>query len=264
MARSIRRPVSVSGIGLRTGRRVAVVLGPAPAGHGIAFNGRIPALVGNAAVVGNTVVLGRGRDRVGQVEHLLAACTGLGITDLAVSVDGGELPFGDGSCRQFVRAITRAGAARLRGGVSPARPAVPVMVEEADRFIAVVPARGLRVNCLVRLPHGELQYFSYRQSPDGFVRELAGARTFGPAPAGLTPARLRARLGLRFELARVGKFVYPARRRWPDEPARHKVLDLLGDLALLGQGLEAELFAYRPGHRLNRATVAALRKRLEV
>jgi len=261
---TLRRPTSVRGIGLASGRPVSVELCPARPGTGLLLGGTVAA-AGSAAVAGHVMCLGdrRGR-RVRMVEHLLAACAGIGITDLVVTVSGGELPFGDGSSRGLARAMVRAGLVRLGAGRPPLRLRRPLLVEGPTGFIAAVPAAGLRINCLAESPGGGRQLFAYRHSRAAFERELAGARTFGPAPAGMPPERMRRRLRLRFRIERVGRMLVPARRRWPDETSRHKVLDLLGDLYLLGRPLHAELFVLRPGHRLNLDFVRGVAGRTEV
>jgi UDP-3-O-acyl-N-acetylglucosamine deacetylase len=195
------------------------------------------------------------------VEHLLAACYGLGVTDLAVETDGARLPIGDGSAEPYVRLLTKAGIVHYREGPEPARLKRPVRVKEGARFIAAVPARGLVVNCLTRFPEFGPQFCSFVLTPASFVKGVAPARTL--AQTDLSPTALMRKLGLRFGLRRVGRFVCAERWRFRDEPCRHKALDLLGDLALLGRPLEAAVFAYMPGHRLNLAFTLKVEKELE-
>jgi UDP-3-O-[3-hydroxymyristoyl] N-acetylglucosamine deacetylase len=195
------------------------------------------------------------------VEHLLAACLGLGITDLAVATNGRSLPFGDGSAEPYVRLFERAGIVRYRTGPRPTRLKGPVLVHSGKRFIAAVPALGLTVNCLTRFPALGAQFFSVAVTPSSFAGELARARTL--AITTQTTTALTRRLGLRFRLARSGRFVHALRPRFADEPCRHKALDLLGDLALLGRPLEAEVFAFMPGHRLNLAFAREVERRME-
>ncbi len=261
---TIARPVRIRGIGPRSLKPVMVTLAPGRPESGIVFNGRIRALARNATVREHSTCLGRGRNWIRMVEHLLAACYGLGVTDLSVDVVGGELPFGDGSSARYVRAFKKAGWVRCGGKVRIAQLTGPVMVEGPKGFIAAMPARMLHINCLVRLPGKDgAQFFSGRIAPAAFERELAGARTFGPGPAGWSLEQMRQRLRLPFQLKREAGLVYPRRRRFPGEPCRHKALDLLGDLALLGRPLRAEVFAFQPGHRLNLAFVRHLERRLQ-
>jgi UDP-3-O-acyl-N-acetylglucosamine deacetylase len=239
----------------------SVRLSPAGPGAGIWFNGHVQATPRNASVSGHATCLGRGRGKVRMVEHLLAACYGLGVTDLAVETSGAELPIGDGSAEPYVRLLTRAGIVRYKEGPEPARLKRPVLVRQGLRFIAAVPAKGLAINCLTRFPEFGPQFGALAVTPASFLRALAGARTL--ARTSMSPAAFGKKYGLRFRLRRVGRFVCAERWRFRDEPCRHKALDLLGDLALLGRPLEAAVFAYMPGHRLNIAFAREIERRLE-
>lgn len=239
----------------------SVRLSPAGPGAGIWFNGTVRATVANAGASGHVTCLGRNRSRVRMVEHLLAACHGLGVTDLAVETSGATLPIGDGSAEPYVRLLRRAGFVRYKEGPKPARLKRPVLVKEGARFIAAVPARSLTINCLTRFPEFGSQFCSFALTPASFIRNVARARTL--AQTDMSPTALGRKHGLRFSLKRVGRFVCAERWRFRDEPCRHKALDLLGDLALLGRPLEAAVFAYMPGHRLNHAFTLRVEKELE-
>jgi len=194
------------------------------------------------------------------VEHLLAACHGLGVTDLDVVSDGAELPLGDGSALPYVRLLGRAGVVRSAEPVEPLRPGVPVLVSEGRRFIAAVPAPRLQLSCLARLPGPVVQHCLVRPHR-GFARELAPARTFGVTRAACGPTQRALRLPFRLE--RRGRLVLPTRPRFADETCRHKALDLFGDLWLLGRPLQAEVFAFCPGHGLNIRFARRLQRILE-
>jgi UDP-3-O-[3-hydroxymyristoyl] N-acetylglucosamine deacetylase len=205
--------------------------------------------------------VGRGNHRVRMVEHLLAACSGLGVTDLAVETSGAGLPIGDGSAAPYVRCLMRAGLVRYKDGPGSARLKRPVLVRQGARFIAAVPARSPAINCLTRFAEFGPQFCSFAVTSASFLRIVARARTL--ALTSMPPAAFGRKHGLRFRLKRVGRFVCAERWRFRDEPCRHKALDLLGDLALLGRPLEAAVFAYMPGHRLNLAFVRRVEKELE-
>jgi UDP-3-O-acyl-N-acetylglucosamine deacetylase len=258
---TIARTVSFTGRDSIGGGKASVRLSPAGPGAGIWFNGHVRATAANAGVSGHATCLGRGRRRVRMVEHLLATCYGLGVTDLAVETSGAELPIGDGSAEPYVRLLRRSGIVRYKEGPEPARLMRPVRVSEDARFIAAVPAKGLTINCLTRFPEFGPQFCSFALASASFVRGVAPARTLAQTDA--SPSALRQKLGLRFGLKRAGRFVCAGRWRFRDEPCRHKALDLLGDLALLGRPLEAAVFAYMPGHRLNLAFALKLEKELE-
>ncbi len=242
-------------------RKVSVRLSPAGPGVGIWFNANVRAAPVNASVVGHATCLGRGRRRIRMVEHLLAACNGLGITDLAVDASGAELPLGDGSAEPYVRLLRRTGIVRYKEGPEPARLRRPILVRQGLRFIAAVPAEGLTLNCLTDFPEFGPQFGSLAVTPASFLRAVARARTF--ALTDEPPAAFGRKHGLRFRLKRVGRFICAQRWRFRDEPCRHKALDLLGDIALLGRPLKAAVFAYMPGHRLNIAFARRVEKELE-
>jgi UDP-3-O-acyl-N-acetylglucosamine deacetylase len=244
------------------GRAKAVVrLSPAGPGAGIWFNGNVRATVSSAGVCGHTTCVGRGKQKVRMVEHLLAACYGLGVTDLGVETSGVELPIGDGSAEPYVRMLSKAGIVRYKEGPEPARLKRPILVRQDLRFIAAVPAKGLAINCLTCFPEFGPQFCSFAATPASFVRTVARARTL--ALTDMSPEAFGRKHGLRFRLKRAGRFVCAERWRFRNEPCRHKALDLLGDLALLGRPLEAAVFAYMPGHRLNIAFARKVERELE-
>ena len=247
---TIRNPVRFSHRALLSGRVTSVRLKPGPANSGIVFNDAIPALRVNAFVEEHLVGLRRGRDSVLGVEHLLAACYGLGIDNLQVEVTGGEVPFGDGSALPFIRILQAAGIRQLKAPCKVQSVFAPVVVSHDDAFICALPADpcSLAVNCIIRFPSkavGE-QSFGFSLDADVFARELGPARTFGYWSEGV---RLPGWLGRVGEI-RDGMLV-PTRPRFADEPVRHKALDLLGDLSLLGRRLSARLFAFKTGHKLH-------------
>jgi UDP-3-O-acyl-N-acetylglucosamine deacetylase len=258
---TIARKVRLTGKDSLGRPNATVRLSPAGPGAGIWFNGCVRATAGNARANGHATCLGQGRHRVRMVEHLLAACYGLGVTDLAVETSGAELPIGDGSAAPYVRLLTRAGIVHYEEGPEPARLKRPILVRQGARFIAAVPAKGLAINCLTRFAEFGPQFGALTVTPASFLRALARARTL--IQTDMSPATIGKKYGLRFGLRRVGRFVCAERWRFRDEPCRHKALDLVGDLALLGRRLEAAVFAYMPGHRLNIAFARKVETELE-
>jgi UDP-3-O-acyl-N-acetylglucosamine deacetylase len=117
------------------------------------------------------------------------------------------------------------------------------------------------INCLTRFPEFGSQFCAFAAAPASFLRTVARARTL--AQTSLSPAALGRKQGMRFRLKRFGRFVCAERWRFPDEPCRHKALDLLGDLALLGRPLDAAVFAHMPGHRLNLTFARKVERELE-
>jgi len=276
---TVLRPVGARGWDRNGSNRVAIRLGPAGPGTGIVFNGRVRADVSNAHVCRNATGLGRGRNRVCMVEHLLAACLTLGITDLAVETSGGELPLFDGSAAPYDKLLRRAGRVDFGRGSAVLRLARPIAVRSgpgrgsvsrpsalgtcvraAVPFIAAFPSDRLRISCLAGFPGIGAQFFSTPGTARTLGRDVIPARTFGPSVE--PPQVLRRRLHLGFGLRKTAGFIYPLRWRFPEEPCRHKMLDLVGDLALLGRRLRADVFAFRPGHGLNLEFVRILERRM--
>jgi UDP-3-O-[3-hydroxymyristoyl] N-acetylglucosamine deacetylase len=259
---TIARAVGFTGRGSLGQGDASVRLSPAGPGTGIWFNRSVQATIANAGVSGHATYLGQGRHKVRMVEHLLAACFGLGVTDLAVQTSGAGLPVGDGSAEPYVRLFREAGIVRYQDGPEPLRLDRPVLVKQDAQFIAAVPAEGLVINCFARFPEFGPQLCSFALTPASFLRKVARSRTLVQTDA--SPAAVRKRFGLSFRLKRAGRFVCAERWRFRDEPCRHKALDLLGDIALLGRPLEATVFACMPGHRLNLAFVRRVKHGLEV
>jgi UDP-3-O-[3-hydroxymyristoyl] N-acetylglucosamine deacetylase len=270
--RTIARPAACSGSGLHTGAAVRLRLLPAPEGAGIAFvrecGGRrveIPARPECVASTTRATTLERGGVSVATVEHLLAACFGLGVDNLRAEVEGPELPAFDGSAAPFVELLLGAG---LREQASPRRVlglARALEVREGERWIRAEPSSDFSVDYTIDYAHpavGRQRLVIDGDDPERFARELAPARTFGflAELPGLLAADLARGGSLASAIVFDGERVLnPEGLRFPDELVRHKVLDLLGDLALLGARPCARVRAERAGHGLHRALVAALR-----
>ncbi len=269
---TIRRAVTVAGNGYWSGRSCRVEFLPAAAGTGIAFlrtvRGvpvRIPLAVENRieatartnlAVAGVTVQL---------VEHAASALAGLGIDCCLVRVSAEELPGLDGSSREFVAALDEAGIERLGPPVEPLVVREPCRVEDGDAWIEALPPihPGLSVEYELDYGPGPIgrQTLAIRVTPETYRTELAAARTFVMEAEA---QRLRA-AGLATGVTVRDLVVFNAAGpidnplRWPDECVRHKVLDLVGDLALAGRPVHAHVRASRSGHKLNAMLAARLR-----
>ncbi|HJS47513.1 MAG TPA: bifunctional UDP-3-O-[3-hydroxymyristoyl] N-acetylglucosamine deacetylase/3-hydroxyacyl-ACP dehydratase [Gemmatimonadales bacterium] len=270
MARhGIERPASVRGTGLHTGSDTTLTFEPAPAGRGIVFRRtdlpgapEIPARLSAVQATDRRTVLGEGAAEVHTVEHVLAAVRGLGVEDVSVALDGPEPPAGDGSFRPFVEALRSAGVVERPGEPVRYRVAAPFTVTEGESTYVISPDRACRLTVAIDFPHPLIgsQAGSWVLTPEGFERELAGARTFGFTHE---VERLREQ-GLIRGASTANAVVLDERAvldtelRWPDEFVRHKAADLVGDLALLGGRLEAHVVATRPSHQGNVALVRAL------
>ncbi|MFM1904244.1 MAG: UDP-3-O-[3-hydroxymyristoyl] N-acetylglucosamine deacetylase [Planctomycetota bacterium] len=269
---TIRRAVSVEGVGYWTGAPCRVEFLPAAAGSGLVFFRsagatavRIPVAVESRVDASARTNLAAAGVRVQMVEHAVSALAGLGIDCCLIRVSAEELPGLDGSSLPFVEALDAAGLERLGAPVEPLVVSEPCRVAEGDAWIEAVPADvpGLSVEYELDYGPGPIgrQLLSLHITPEAYRTELAAARTFiGQAEA----ERLRA-AGLARTVTTGDLIVFgddgPIDNplRWPDECVRHKVLDLVGDLALAGRPIHGLIRARRSGHRLNAALAARLR-----
>ncbi|MGQ9679055.1 MAG: UDP-3-O-acyl-N-acetylglucosamine deacetylase [bacterium] len=251
---TVVREAEIAGWGMNTWKEVKMKIRPGTTGSGIVFNKAVRADVGNAHAANGYTFLAHGRKRLLMVEHFLATCFGLGVTDIEVEVTGEELPFGDGSARIYLDLFRRAGLQRHDKNGKLLKLARPIGVKSGGRFIIALPGVGFRVHIFYEL-EGVLprHFFSGLVNQKFFRREIAPARTFGKDISSKQFERY-----LPFKVRKVHGWLFPARKRFIDEPCRHKALDLLGDLGLLGWALEAEILAFNPGHRLNLRMVRRL------
>jgi len=260
----------VEGVALHTGRRVRLSVGPAPVDAGIVFvrtdTGRdveIPARTDHVVDTTLSTTLGRDGVKVGTVEHLLAALYGMGIDNARVELDGPEVPVLDGSAAPFVELLERAG---IREQKAPRRVAVvrrSAVISDGDKEVRVAPGSGLSVHCSIDFAHPLItdQHLSLDVTPRSFAREIASARTFGFLRDVDRMQSCGFALGGSLANAIVideFSVLNPGGLRWPDEFVRHKMLDAMGDLALLGLPLAGQFHAHKTGHRLNHRLVQRL------
>src|SRR6266852_2305864 len=266
--KTIRSKVSITGIGLHSGIYTRVALHPAPAGSGITFvradlDGlRIPALQASTTALDHATTVGKDDVQVGTVEHLLAAAVAYGLTDVDIHIDGPEVPIIDGSALPFMHLIDAAGVRELGVTVPVLRISQPIELVDGDKSIRIVPANRLHIKYRIDFDHSaigrEAFHFDFHQ--DNFLRKIAPARTFGFMR---DVEKLRAA-----GLARGGSVencivlddngVVGGPLRFRDEFVRHKILDLLGDLALIGRPIVGEISATRAGHAMHSRFVEKL------
>lgn len=270
--RTVARPAEVEGIGYLTGADVRLRFVPAPPDTGVVFvrtdlepPAHLPARIGNVTGTERRTTLGRAPAQVGLVEHVLAALAGLRIDNCFVEVDAPEPPGLDGSAQQFVSILQRAGAEpqAARRAVWAVR--TPVLISRQGASLALHPAEDDRLKVSYFLDYGMgspigRQFHSEVITPEHFANHLAPCRTFLLESEA---AELR-RQGLGTRTTPSDLLVFGPRGpihnrlRFANEPARHKVLDIIGDLSLLGHDLSGHVVAYRSGHCLNAALVRAL------
>jgi len=260
--RTLRRAVGCTGIGLHSGKPVRLELKPAPAEHGIRFfrtdvGVEIPASIEHLARLDHAPTLSRDGVSADTVEHLLSALHGLGVDDVRVEVDGPEVPILDGSGAPFVILIHEAGLKPLAVNRQYLKILKPVEVVRGAKSIRISPADHFRVSYVIGFDHPLLRHqaASFRVAADTFAEAIAPARTFGFLREVETLRRSGLALGGSLDNAVViGETgVLNNRLRFADEFVRHKILDAIGDLALLGHPVVGHLEATRAGHALHAA-----------
>jgi UDP-3-O-[3-hydroxymyristoyl] N-acetylglucosamine deacetylase len=265
--RTISNSVTISGIGLHTGRRITMTLRPAEPATGIVFHRidgdvvvSIEARSENVVDTRLATVLARGDTRVSTVEHLLAALSAYGIDNLHIDINGPEVPIMDGSAAPFVSILEDAGLRNLPKSRKFLAIRKPISVIDGEKRISIIPSRFFRVTFDIAFEHPciALQQRSVKVSADCFRRELAPARTFGF----LRDVEQLKAAGL----ARGGsldnaividdeRILNPEGLRFQDEFVRHKILDSIGDLSLLGYPILGHVRAYKAGHDVNHQLV---------
>ena len=274
--KTIIREVSVSGRGLFTSEEVTATFRPAPPGHGVVFVRtdlgravRIPALVSNITKRARRSSLRNGADSIETIEHCMSALNGLGIDNIIVEVSGGEMPGLDGSAILYVKALQEAGMIEQPAEKQFLRISEPIEVRDGTSTLIAAPPDGDEFQILYNLDYGTQgpigrQLFSYGMGDD-YTSIIAPARTFVLKQEA---EALRQRgLGLHLKPADVlvldSTGPIDTQWRFTDECVRHKVLDLLGDLYLLGCGIRGKVIAYRSGHALNHMLVRRLLSMLD-
>ncbi len=250
----------LSGVGLHSGAGASVRLLPAPSGTGLVFRRQsggqeIPALAANVSDTSRCTRLKSGAVEVQTVEHVLSALAGLSVDDAVVEMDGGsEVPAMDGSAAPFAQAILAAGLCEQSDTVETITPAQPLFVSERGSTIIVLPSEHLSLTVVLDYPrHAYLgtQAAIFAGAGD-YIAQIAPARTYGFLSE--IEALRAAGLGLgasRDNAVVLGETQYETPLRFSNELARHKLLDLIGDLALASRPVCAELVAVRPSHTVN-------------
>jgi UDP-3-O-[3-hydroxymyristoyl] N-acetylglucosamine deacetylase len=265
---TIRKPVSLEGVGLHSGKPVRLTLGPGAADAGVLFRAggeTIPAAPESVVDSHYATTLGRNGVRIQTVEHLMAAAAGLGIDNLAVEVDGTELPAVDGSAKPFVQALLGAGRVPQAARRRPIRIPHAIRVGEAARWVQIVPADEFRISYTLDNDHPAIgtQVLSWAPTEESFVNEYAPARTYGfLKDLGFLRKTGRALGGSLDNTIVIGKSGTLNGLRYRDEFVRHKMLDLVGDLALLGRPIQGHVIARNAGHALNFELVVAIQRAL--
>ena len=270
--RTLKAATRTTGVGLHTGARVDLVLRPAAPDTGIVFHrtdlSPPVAVPATATQVGDTRLsstLREGEATVSTVEHLMSALAGLGIDNLHVDVAGPEIPIMDGSAGPFVFLLQGAGIVEQPAPKRYLRIAAPVEVRDGDKWARFEPFDGFRLDFTIDFPHpvfgSENRHVVIDFALHSYVKEVARARTFGFMQD--VEAMRAAGLGLGGSLQNAivldeVRVLNSEGLRYDNEFVRHKVLDAIGDLYLLGHPLIGQYTAHKSGHALNNALARAL------
>ena len=259
--------VQVDGIGLHTGKAVHVELRPASVDTGVVFGfpktsggALVPAHVAHVVDTQLATSIGDAKGRVQTIEHLLAALRGVGLDNVCIAVDGDELPILDGSAQQWLDAIDGVGVCTQDARRRVFEILEEVDVHDGDRRVCLRPGNDFRVRAAIDFEHPSVgrQSLELVVTPESFRREIAWARTFGFLAQVEGLRRMGLIQGGSLENAVVfgpEGVLNPEGLRAKDEPIRHKILDMIGDLSLLGAPLKGTFEAERPGHALTRCLV---------
>ncbi len=270
--RTLRNVIRASGVGLHTGQKILMTVHPAPADSGIVFcrtdltpQACVPA---RAEYVGETTLgttLIDGAARVSTVEHLLSAFAGLGIDNARIDVNASEVPIMDGSAGPFVFLLQSAGIEEQVAAKRFTRVKKVVRVEDGDKWAQFDPFEGFKVNFEIEFDHPvfkrRLQRATMDFSTTSFLKEISRARTFGFIRDLETLRAHNLALGGTLDNAIVlddAKVLNEGGLRYEDEFVKHKILDAIGDLYLLGHSLIGEFSGHKSGHGLNNRLLRAL------
>ena len=259
--RTLRRAITCAGIGLHSGRKVTLSLKPASADTGIRFCRsdigalEVPANVKHVGGIHYATGLARDAVRVDTVEHLLAALVGLGIDNVVIELNSPEVPIMDGSAAPFVYLIHEAGVKRLPVARRYLKVLRPISLTRGDKRIALYPSDHCKVTYSISFDHPLLRHQSrtLRITEETFIEDIAPARTFGFLKEVEMLRRRGLALGGSLENAVVvgDTGILNNALRFDDEFVRHKILDALGDMALVGYPIVGHLVAHRGGHGLH-------------
>ncbi len=259
---TIGHPVSFSGIGLHSGNRVNMTFLPASANSGIRFRRvdladkpEIEARVENVTENNRSTTIARGNVKIQTIEHVLAAFAGYAIDNAVVELDSNEPPIGDGSSREFCRMIQEAGISPQSERREPYKPTQPVELLMGETEMALFPDDGFKITCTSSDKHGRFtQFFSIELTPKTWENEISNARTFcffEEIEYLIKNGLIRGGSLENAVVIRDDAVLTTEPLRYPEEFVRHKILDIIGDLSLLGRPLQGHLIAVKPSHAAN-------------
>jgi len=259
---TFRQSASYSGVGLHSGNRVDMTFLPAPPNSGIRFRRtdlegkpEIEARIDNVVQTNRSTTIGKGNVKITTVEHVLATLAGFGVDNAVIELCANQPPIADGSARQYCRMVEEAGLVPQTDSREPYEIVEPLELQTEDSLISIFPHDRFKITCTSADKTGRFsQYYSIEISPDTWKREIAHARTF----CFFEEIEYLIKNGLikggsleNAVVIRDDAVLTTEPLRYADEFVRHKILDIIGDLALLGRPLRGHIVAVRPSHTLN-------------
>jgi UDP-3-O-acyl N-acetylglucosamine deacetylase len=273
--RTLKQECRFSGIALHTGIRAHLVLKPAPKDTGFVVRRtdlpgkpEIRAIADNVIDVRRATTLANGDAIVHTVEHVLAALYACGVDNAYIEIDGAEPPIADGSSEPFARLIDSVGTVAQSATRQVCVITKPIHVEMDETTVIILPAPRYRISCTISFGEHVLytQFCSFPITKQSFAKELAKARTFCPDYYEIESLMLSGLIrGASLDNAMVfkdGAIICKDGLRYPDECVRHKTLDIVGDLSLVGCRLQGHVVAVRPGHPSNVALATRIREEM--
>lgn len=268
---TLTKPISISGVGLHTGVEVNMTLRPAPANTGYIFvrtdldNFEIPASVEYISHCAYATTLMRRGVVLSTCEHLLSALRGSDIDNCFIDLDNIEIPIMDGSSEDFLELITKAAIIEQNEKRHILRVLEKVEVEIGDRKMSVEPCENYEIDCMIDFPHPfiETQRLNFVFKNGSFGKEIASARTFGFTHEIEALRKANLALGGSLENAIVltdNGMLNETPLRFEDEFVRHKILDIIGDFALLGMPIQGKITAHKSGHSVHASLMSKLLK----
>src|ERR1700760_3599251 len=271
---TLAKSASLTGTSLHTGSQVTLKLKPAPVDHGIKFKRAdlpeeptIDAKVDHVKFVERATTIAEGNVKVHTVEHVLSALCGMGVDNALVEMDSNEPPIGDGSAYPFVELINKCGIEQQKAVRKTMEVREPLHVEtKTGSLLTIVPDRTYRISCTQVGPEGRFtQYYSTEITPEIYEKEIAPARTFvfyEDVKPLMDKGLIKGGSLENAVVVRGDSVLSKEPLRFKEEFARHKILDIVGDLALLGRPLKGHVIAVKPGHGANSDVARALAKQL--
>ena len=260
--RTLASPAILTGSALHTGEDVTITILPAPAGHGFKFQRVdlpdepvVEAAAAHVKTVERATTLVQGMVKIHTVEHVISALTGLGVDNALIQMNANEPPIGDGSASAFVAMILKAGIVEQDAQRSYLEISEPLTIESGGSVLVILPDSKFRISCTQVGPQGRFtQFLSAEITPEFYEKEIAPARTFvfyEDVKPLMDKGLIKGGSLENAIVARGDSVLSKEPLRFPDEFVRHKILDIIGDLALAGRRIRGHVVAVKPGHGIN-------------